>query len=554
MRKVLYLIIILFVLIFLDPVSAEIPSLGTVYYRIGTNGASISSEVGTSVTINYCQYSLDGGLSWMTASKVEYYGVKYCQVQTTSFIDPGADKIVMRAIDTLNQTGVSIPPAVKVTSLMSINPYIITPSYFDGASSKRYIPRVIDVNAQINTVVGGLSSCSFINGDTTMTGEQISKINSSTYSCGFPYLDAQSIKLSLLSVKGTDTLGSNVISSLPLEIDITPPTSHALNTAVSNMKISIGTNAVDTGSGIKKIKLFYNYNSGDFILAQEYSPIVQEGIIGPRLLDHTFTFNALASGTYGFFTISMDMLGNIEMNKSVAEVNINIPTTLSSPSVYTPTPSVIVNELIGVSMSPSPAILIEDGENEQKVDFLKKWVDYTIDPELSLELDINTENVIFNEDGASGIRLYGKAPKGQVVYIRIFSDPYELTATADDNGDWSASVNDPLVAGEHTGYLYYTDPNQDYYRLEKELMFTVDLNNTQIFSNMNILPQSGAESATRGVISVVLMLFGTFMIIGAVAGFNHRKMRGNEAIEVLPRYNPQEGSSIEIVGNTDRYI
>ena len=211
----------------------------------------------------------------------------------------------------------------------------------------------------------------------------------------------------------------------------------------------------------------------------------------------------------------------------------------------------LIEELIGVSQSPS--VIIEE-PLEIKEDFLEEWINYTVDLELTFFLDNNTDNVIFDETGATGIRFYGKAPPNQEIKVLIFSDPYEVTAISNENGDWSASLNEPLVAGEHDAYLYYMDPNQDYYRLEKELMLTVDLDNRNIFSNLNILPESGAATTLNGIIATLLILFGTFMIVVAVAGFNKRQTQGGEAVEVLPRYSPNEGSSVTIVKDIDRYI
>lgn len=553
MRKILYLsIIIISLFVFIPSIKAEVPDFDVVYYRTLPTGTYISGEILNATDIISCQYSLDGGNTWVYAYKVEYYGTTFCRVQVTYFNDPGGEKILMKAIDRFEQTGLSDPPAFKIDPFMYIDPIAISPSFLDYTNGKKYIPKNINVSARINRAIGGLSSCKFTVGDTLLTTETVARIDSTTYSCLISDLSALNTQLYSLTVKAYDTLGSNTMASAELEMDLSAPTSHALSVVNNNRSLSVNTIAVDSQSGIKKIKLYYSFNYGTWKPLLEYAPIIPVGTIGPKELTYTFTFEPFdGSGSYQFFTFAEDMTGNIEAVKNVSEASINIivSNTSTAPilSTITPTPFEIILETPTVSVSTTPT------EAQINEEFKAEWVEYTVDASLSLYLDIVTDNLIFTEEGVSGIRFFGNAPPNQELMLVLFSDKYEVTAVSDENGEWSAIVNEPLVAGDHSAYLYYMDSENDYYRLEKELMLTVDLDNRQVFSNITILPQSG-EAAAKGLFAVLLILFGTFMIIVSVAGFSHRKMRSNAVVEIIPRYVPTEGDSVQIINQPNRYI
>jgi hypothetical protein len=52
----------------------------------------------------------------------------------------------------------------------------------------------------------------------------------------------------------------------------------------------------------------------------------------------------------------------------------------------------------------------------------------------------------------------GKAPPGTEVTVTIYSDPITVTVTADANGNWSYTMEEPLAAGPHTIVVATQDP------------------------------------------------------------------------------------------------
>jgi nitrate reductase gamma subunit len=76
-----------------------------------------------------------------------------------------------------------------------------------------------------------------------------------------------------------------------------------------------------------------------------------------------------------------------------------------------------------------------------------------------------------------------------------------------------------------------------------------------VFSDLNILPQSGVQDTTKGIVAFILMIFGVVMIVIAIAGFNYRRMfRTDEVIEVLPRQQLDQDSSVVVVGQRNPYL
>jgi len=285
-------------------------------------------------------------------------------------------------------------------------------------------------------------------------------------------------------------------------------------------------------------------------------------MIGPRNWQTTFSIdkNSIGgSGVFDFFVIANDLIGNSEQPKNIVEESISITNPPAAPTLTSTTiPSITVTglvEQIDLSITPSIEDVPTSEPVNNKEDFLSDWINYEVDEGLSFFLDATSDNVMFNEDGASGFKFYGKAPAGVEVRISVFSDRYDLSTTADADGNWEVAMDQPLSEGDHTAYLYYLNSERDYYRLEKEMILNVDLNNRMVFSDLNILPQSGVQDTTKGIVAFILMIFGVVMIVIAIAGFNYRRMfRTDEVIEVLPRQQLDQDSSVVVVGQRNPYL
>ena len=537
------------------------PQLGTVFVKTIPPGAKLSSEIissGDGVPV-LCHYSTDGGQSWMTAEIDVNYGISYCKAAPTYFNSVPREMILFKVITSLEQTAQSTPPAVDVLSPMSIAALSINPSVQDAAGETRYIPQIIEVAGQISGVVNGIDACNIVTGAAGSGGEQVSKITSGVFQCKKSGIDAIADAITRVGMQIVDNVGNNLNQYTPtLIIDTMPPVSTINTATASGTTINVIGNATDEQSGIRKMQLWYRKDSGSWKQAAEQLTEVPSGRSGPKGSQHIFTLdsnNLGGSGKYDFFVMSMDVIGNSEPARNAAQGSVTIaaaaaPIGVTATATVSATP--IVEEL--TEITPTAEEKTPPKSLDAKQEFLMEWIAYKIDRSLSMNVELNTDNVIFDENGARRIRLFGYAPAGVEVRISIFSDQYEVTAVADANGYWSADVDQTLSDGAHSAYLYYLSPEQDFYRMEQEMILGVDLENRVLFSQLTLLPQSGVAT-TNGIIATILILFGTAMIVIAIAGFNYRRMfKSNEVIEVIRPNASHDGSGVMVVGQPTRYF
>lgn len=68
-----------------------------------------------------------------------------------------------------------------------------------------------------------------------------------------------------------------------------------------------------------------------------------------------------------------------------------------------------------------------------------------------------------NDNGKKDVlKIQGKAAPNSIVIVYIFSDPLVLTTTADANGDWTYSLEDPIESGKHEVYAVVDKGNGSY--------------------------------------------------------------------------------------------
>ncbi len=85
------------------------------------------------------------------------------------------------------------------------------------------------------------------------------------------------------------------------------------------------------------------------------------------------------------------------------------------------------------------------------------------------------ENVTKTHDESTTevLKLSGTATPNSLVLIYIFSDPLVLTTTADANGDWTYTLEDPIEAGQHEVYTV-VDRGDGVYERSDPLSFFID--------------------------------------------------------------------------------
>lgn len=568
LMRILFRIVLItvFSLLAATKVFALVPQLGTLYIHTESNYSYLSSEIlnpGEGPVI-LCQYSIDGGSTWRTATIETNYGISYCKASASNIGTTNPQLIIMKAVNSVDQTGASTPPAVFSSNTIKLISFMADTSYLDGTTNVRYVPSSFNIRSQINDIWSGLKTCTIKNNDVALRDPVITKLNNGSYACNAALQITNPTQLNLITLNVLDSINYQLDSSpLSVMLDVGVPTSSISSIGLNGSVISINANAIDQASGIRKIALWYRLQGvNDWRQIAEQSASVQSGMIGPRNWQTTFSIdkNSIGgSGVFDFFVIANDLIGNSEQPKNIVEKSISITNPPAVPTLTSTTiPSITVTGLveeIDLSITPSIEDVPTSEPVNDKEDFLSDWISYEVDEGLSFFLDATSDNVVFNEDGASGFKFYGKAPAGVEVRISVFSDRYDLSTTADADGNWEVAMDQPLSEGDHTAYLYYLNSEQDYYRLEKEMILNVDLNNRMVFSDLNILPQSGVQDTTKGIVAFILMIFGVVMIVIAIAGFNYRRMfRTDEVIEVLPRQQLDQDSSVVVVGQRNPYL
>jgi hypothetical protein len=567
--RVLFRIVLTTIFIFLavSKVSALVPQLGTLYIHTQGDRSYISSEIINSggAPVILCQYSIDGGYSWRTAFLETYYGTTYCKANASNIGTINPQMIIMKAVNSDDQTGASNPPAVFSSNTIKLVTFVAEPSYLDSTTNVRYVPGSLSIRSQINDIWSGLKTCIINNNDVSIGDLQVTKLNNGSYACTKDLQITNPSQLNLLTLNVVDNISYEFSSSpISLMLDSNIPTSNITAVTLNGSVISINASASDQSSGVKKIALWYRLQGvTEWRQVAEQNATVQSGMVGPKNWQTTFSIdkNSIGgNGVFDFFVIAADVVGNSQAPKYVVEKSLSISSPAVAPSTtVTPIPSVtgIIEELdISITPTNSESLITNTpSEANIKEEFLADWISYQVDEGLTFYLDAASDNVIYTKEGVTGFKFYGRAPAGVEVRISVFSDRYDLSTVADADGNWEVAMDQPLEEGDHTAYLYYLNSEQDYYRLEKEMILNVDLNNRSVFSDLNILPESGVEDTTKGIVSFLLMIFGVVMIVIAVAGLNYRRMfRTDEVIEVLPRARVDDNSSIVVIGQKGPYL
>jgi M6 family metalloprotease-like protein/uncharacterized repeat protein (TIGR01451 family) len=113
-----------------------------------------------------------------------------------------------------------------------------------------------------------------------------------------------------VSFFATDNAGNiEVPKTVTIKLDKTPPTSqvHLLPTTESASSFTVQWSGADVGAGIQDFTIFVSDNGGPFAPFQTNTAATSA------------TFTGQAGHTYGFYSISRDLAGNVEAAKSVAE-------------------------------------------------------------------------------------------------------------------------------------------------------------------------------------------------------------------------------------------
>lgn len=111
----------------------------------------------------------------------------------------------------------------------------------------------------------------------------------------------------------------------------------------------------------------------------------------------------------------------------------------------------------------------------------------------------------------------GKAPPGTEVTVTIYSDPITVTVTADANGNWSYTMEEPLPAGPHTIVVAAQDPatGKSHTATLAFVVATGDENG----ASGSAIPVSGAVENTILLLSIGML----FIVTGSVIPWLRRQ-------------------------------
>ncbi len=126
-----------------------------------------------------------------------------------------------------------------------------------------------------------------------------------------------------------------------------------------------------------------------------------------------------------------------------------------------------------------------------------------------------------NDNGTQKVlKITGQATSKSLVLIYIFSDPLVLTTTADDTGNWTYTLEDPIESGNHEVYSV-VDRGDGVYERSNPFSFIIGTA-TAAESNPNGLSLQLAETATpaqsqRGMMSYIIG--SVVLLIVVLVGF-----------------------------------
>ncbi|MGC8581202.1 MAG: OmpL47-type beta-barrel domain-containing protein [Thermoplasmata archaeon] len=130
-------------------------------------------------------------------------------------------------------------------------------------------------------------------------------------------------------VKALDVAGyGNYSITYSFKIDTVPPVSSLIPLPrwENTLRFNIYYTAYDSGSGIKSVSLYYNYNGGNF---EKYKTIYS------NTTPNVFSFVApYGSGNYSFYTIALDNAGNYQL-APINKGNYTYTTVVTEPPVST---------------------------------------------------------------------------------------------------------------------------------------------------------------------------------------------------------------------------
>lgn len=113
------------------------------------------------------------------------------------------------------------------------------------------------------------------------------------------------------------------------------------------------------------------------------------------------------------------------------------------------------------------------------------------------------------------LKITGKATPNSKVFIYVFSDPLVITTTADNDGNWQYTLEDPLVPGKHEVYAV-VDKGDGTYNRSDPLAFLISTASASAANPNSLslkLGETPAKTPTQSQNSLVLYVAGSILAI-----------------------------------------
>ncbi|MBU0585969.1 hypothetical protein KJ780_00500, partial [Candidatus Micrarchaeota archaeon] len=291
------------------------PNVGPIwvepYYDDGTvyiSGFSyIDSEVddGLGSGIDYCEYTLDGGLTWNLATYDDEEEICYTEVDTSE-----ATALNIRAFDNMgfSTTGTEVPVLVD-TGLPEVLSIEIDPSYDDGETTYisglstitlEVVDTAEDLGPEVTYAASGVQYCEIFVSDGHDGGEWYeAEYDPESGTCVFEDVDTSSAYgISTYVFDNVENMGEGptLWEDLDYEIDDTGPTveiTSPTDTTYNRRRLALTYTATDAQSGVAEC--WYVLDLGD--------PIELPDCEGT-------TLTGLENGEHSVTVIGIDNLGN----------------------------------------------------------------------------------------------------------------------------------------------------------------------------------------------------------------------------------------------------
>jgi hypothetical protein len=163
------------------------------------------------------------------------------------------------------------------------------------------------------------------------------------------------------------------------------------------------------------------------------------------------------------------------------------------------------------------------------------------------------ENVTETKEGSTKqqLKFSGKAKPEAKVLIYIFSEPLVVTTSADKNGDWSYSLEDPLEPGKHEAYALVSKGDGSYERSSVFSFAVAKVEAAEANPNgLSLNLERNQPTAKLNTSSMRMYIIGIALLLVVVAGlaFIVLRIRKKKAVSDGPEL-PKPGTSISPTGN-----